>query len=74
MQVFRLSFKPTPQTFHADAGEKHLYRRIKKPLQRGAFIFFMWPRQESNLDLELRKLLYYPLYDEAGILFRIFDC
>ena len=26
----------------------------------------MWPRQESNLDLELRKLLYYPLYDEAG--------
>ena len=22
----------------------------------------MWPRQESNLDLELRKLLYYPLY------------
>ncbi len=27
----------------------------------------MWPRQESNLDLELRKLLYYPLYYEAGI-------
>ncbi len=26
----------------------------------------MWPRQESNLDLELRKLLYYPLYYEAG--------
>ena len=25
----------------------------------------MWPRQESNLDLELRKLLYYPLYYEA---------
>ena len=25
-----------------------------------------WPRQESNLDLELRKLLYYPLYYEAG--------
>ncbi len=24
-----------------------------------------WPRQESNLDLELRKLLYYPLYYEA---------
>ncbi len=24
-----------------------------------------WPRQESNLGLELRKLLYYPLYDEA---------
>ncbi len=23
----------------------------------------MWSRQESNLDLELRKLLYYPLYD-----------
>ena len=27
----------------------------------------MWPRQESNLDLELRKLLYYPLYYEAKI-------
>lgn len=27
----------------------------------------MWPRQESNLDLELRKLLYYPLYYEAGL-------
>ena len=26
----------------------------------------MWPRQESNLGLELRKLLYYPLYYEAG--------
>ncbi len=25
----------------------------------------LWPRQESNLDLELRKLLYYPLYYEA---------
>lgn len=25
-----------------------------------------WPRQESNLNLELRKLLYYPLYDEAS--------
>jgi hypothetical protein len=24
-----------------------------------------WPRQESNLYLELRKLLYYPLYYEA---------
>src|SRR5665213_3827319 len=27
-----------------------------------------WPRQESNLDLELRKLLYYPLYDEAYLI------
>ena len=26
-----------------------------------------WPRQESNLDLELRKLLYYPLYYEAAL-------
>ena len=26
----------------------------------------LWPRQESNLDLELRKLLYYPLYYEAS--------
>gem|GEM_PF-1429306 len=25
----------------------------------------LWPRQESNLNLELRKLLYYPLYYEA---------
>lgn len=29
-----------------------------------------WPRQESNLDLELRKLLYYPLYYEAVPCFR----
>ena len=28
--------------------------------------FRWWPHQESNLDLELRKLLYYPLYYEAG--------
>lgn len=28
-------------------------------------ILRLWPRQESNLDLELRKLLYYPLYYEA---------
>ncbi len=27
----------------------------------------LWPRQESNLDLELRKLLYYPLYYEAWV-------
>ena len=26
-----------------------------------------WLRQESNLDLELRKLLYYPLYYEANL-------
>jgi hypothetical protein len=30
------------------------------------FGHFQWPRQESNLDLELRKLLYYPLYYEAN--------
>ncbi len=29
----------------------------------------VWLRQESNLDLELRKLSYYPLYYEAGELF-----
>ena len=38
----------------------------------------LWPRQESNLDLELRKLLYYPLYDEAIICANlcqiIYDC
>ncbi len=27
----------------------------------------LWLRQESNLDLELRQLLYYPLYYEANI-------
>lgn len=27
----------------------------------------LWSRQESNLDLELRKLLYYPLYYETNI-------
>ena len=29
--------------------------------------YFQWPRQESNLNLELRKLLYYPLYYEAWL-------
>lgn len=38
---------------------------IKK--DRGLSSVFWWPRQESNLNLELRKLLYYPLYYEAGI-------
>jgi hypothetical protein len=33
-------------------------------------LFLLWPRQESNLDLELRKLLYYPLYYEAMIWLR----
>ena len=27
--------------------------------------YHQWPRQESNLDPELRKLIYYPLYYEA---------
>lgn len=31
--------------------------------------FSGWLRQESNLDLELRKLSYYPLYYEARELF-----
>ncbi len=31
----------------------------------GGLFEFKWPRQESNLNLELRKLLYYPLYYEA---------
>lgn len=30
-----------------------------------AFLENLWPRQESNLDPELRKLIYYPLYYEA---------
>ncbi len=38
-----------------EPGTKNLFNYITK----------MWPRQESNLDLELRKLLYYPLYYEA---------
>ena len=33
-----------------------------------SYNFCMWPRQESNLDLELRKLLYYPLYYGANYL------
>lgn len=39
----------------------------KDPCKRSfAGIFNWWPRRESNLDLELRKLLYYPLYYKAG--------
>lgn len=33
--------------------------------------FVLWLRQESNLDLELRKLLYYPLYYEAQPVFEV---
>ena len=39
--------------------------KIKAPLLKEACL--LWLRQESNLDLELRKLLYYPLYYEAGV-------
>lgn len=39
----------------------------KSQLQELAFL--KWPRQESNLDLELRKLLYYPLYYKASVYF-----
>ena len=35
-----------------------------------SFFIFLWLRQESNLDLELRKLSYYPLYYEAIFSFR----
>lgn len=35
-------------------------------------LYILWPRQESNLDLELRKLLYYPLYYEAN--YYLFYC
>lgn len=38
---------------------------MKKPNPDLSDWAFLWPRQESNLDLELRKLLYYPLYYEA---------
>ncbi len=41
--------------FAISAVEKETIKKVGK-----------WPRQESNLDLELRKLLYYPLYDEAN--------
>ena len=34
----------------------------------------MWPRQESNLDLELRKLLYYPLYYKANMSNYLLPC
>ena len=29
-------------------------------------LLFLWPCQESNLDPELRKLIYYPLYYKAN--------
>lgn len=37
-------------------------------------ILYLWPRQESNLDPELRKLIYYPLYYEAGFIISNFEC
>ena len=32
---------------------------------RFAYCGYLWPRQESNLNLGLRRPLYYPLYYEA---------
>lgn len=37
---------------------------IKKATQK--FCIALWLRQESNLDLRLRRPEYYPLYYEAG--------
>lgn len=39
----------------------------KRELNLSTELPFLWLRQESNLDLELRKLLYYPLYYEAEV-------
>ena len=39
----------------------------RRPLNFFLKIPVQWPRQESNLDLELRKLLYYPLYYKAMV-------
>lgn len=42
-------------------------KKTPKPIALSVYnAFRWWPHQESNLDLELRKLLYYPLYYEAG--------
>ena len=38
----------------------------KTILLRIVFFAGVWPRLESNRDLELRRLSYYPLYYEAG--------
>jgi hypothetical protein len=35
-------------------------------LIRFAHCKYLWPRQESNLNLGLRRPLYYPLYYEAA--------
>lgn len=48
---------------------KYRFLQNVKAAPRAAFTFW-WLRQESNLDLELRKLSYYPLYYEAGELLR----
>ena len=53
------------------AGNTMIVQAIR-PVYRSTFmrekVAIGWPRQESNLNLELRKLLYYPLYYEAIIL------
>lgn len=53
-----------PQLGPKGHGQESVYK-----MKKGTSCFerypFLWLRQESNLDLELRKLLYYPLYDEA---------
>lgn len=39
--------------------------RYENKKNHDMIMIFLWPRQESNLDLGLRKPLYYPLYYEA---------
>src|SRR3954468_12873376 len=51
------------RSHHMCARLSQFMRALPAPRSRSQS---MWPRQESNLDLELRKLLYYPLYYEAG--------
>ena len=49
-------------------------RNEKDHLYKWSFSFRVWPRLESNRDLELRRLLYYPLYYEAGLQIYLSSC
>ena len=58
--------QPTMFSFYSLIQARVCEKRKKEGEIYFAFLPVKWPRQESNLNLELRKLLYYPLYYVAG--------
>ncbi len=74
MQINQKKLNELSSCVHYQYPKKFVFKiihsalKLKSPCKHcvsKGFKFDWWPCQESNLDLELRKLLYYPLYDKA---------